>query len=250
MASGDTWIEANWNAPPRIRAGTTTRIGGTSKPPFNTFNLAGHVGDSEETVVANRRRLVSLLNLPTEPCWPKQVHGNRVIHSRQLTEFPHADGTWTNREGVVCAVLTADCLPLLLCDRKGQLVAAVHVGWRGLSSNIVGSAFNSINVDPANLLAWIGPYISAEYYEIGADVRSACLKVVPDAANAFIPSRTSHWHADLGLMVRMQLTDAGVTDISESGYCTYNDPHRFYSYRRDGKTGRTASLIWIDRHAT
>jgi len=250
MPGDNSWIEANWKAPPRIRAGTTTRIGGTSRPPYDTFNLALHVGDIDEAVITNRKHLVSLLNLPAEPCWPEQVHGSRICNTQQLFENPRADGIWTNREGVVCAVLTADCLPLLLCDRKGRLVAAVHVGWRGLSSNIVGNAIEVINVDPADLLAWIGPSISADHYEIGKEVRDACMNVVPEATNAFIQSRTDHWHANLGLLVRTQLTATGITDISEAGFCTYNDQHRFYSYRRDGKTGRTASLIWIDHRAT
>lgn len=250
MPADDSWIEANWDTPPGIRAGTTTRSGGTSSPPFDTFNLALHVGDSDAAVLANRKRLASLLDLPAEPCWLEQVHGNRISNARELAENPRADGAWTSRDGVVCVVLTADCLPLLFCDRKGQVVAAVHVGWRGLGNNIIANAIGSIDTDPRELLAWIGPYISADHYEIGKEVRDACLNVVPEATEAFIQSRTDHWYADLGLLVRTQLTATGVTDISESGYCTYSDHRRFYSYRRDGKTGRSASLIWIDHHAT
>lgn len=250
MPADDPWITANWNAPPGIRAGTTTRSGGTSSPPFDSFNLALHVGDNDDAVLTNRKRLASLLDLPAEPCWLEQVHGNRICNTRQLVENLRADGAWTAREGVVCTVLTADCLPLLLCDRKGEVVAAVHVGWRGLSNNIVTNAIGCMDTEPGDLLAWIGPYISVDHFEIGKEVREACLNAVPEATDAFIPSRPEHWYADLGLLVRTQLTASGVIDISEAGFCTYSDRRRFYSYRRDGKTGRSASLIWIDRRAT
>ena len=250
MPGNKSWIAANWNAPANIRAGTTTRSGGTSRPPHDSFNLARHVGDSDEAVDANRGRLLELLRLRSEPCWLEQVHGDRIIRADRFNKDLHADGAISLAPGVVCAILTADCLPLLLCDRNGQFVAALHVGWRGFSRNIIARAIDLLPAEPAGLLAWIGPHISAPHYEVGRDVLSACLETLPEAGSAFTPAGTNRWHADLGLLVRMQLQDIGVTGISDAGFCTFSDRQRFYSYRRDGKTGRNASLIWMDNKAT
>lgn len=240
-----SWIAADWPAPAHIRAGTTTRVDGYSEPPYASFNLATHVGDAEDAVGRNRRQLRQCLNLPAEPAWLQQVHGRHVIQARLIDDTP-ADASWSDRPGVVCAVLTADCLPLLLTDRAGSCVAAVHVGWRGLVAGVVDIAVATLPAQPGDLLAWLGPAIGPDAFEVGADVRDACLATLADAASCFVPGRPGRWQASLPGLTAHALRRAGVETCHNSGLCTYSDPARFYSYRRDGTTGRLASLIWMD----
>lgn len=238
------WIPANWPAADRVRAGTSTRLGGASRGAYTSLNLAGHVGDDAQAVGENRRRLAARLGLASEPLWLEQVHGKRMIAAHEYASA-RADAAWTDRPGIVCAVLTADCLPLLLCDRDGTRVAAVHVGWRGLAAGIVKQAVTTLR--PAeDLLAWLGPCIGPGAFEVGNDVYQACRSLVAGAEHAFTPHRPDHWLADLSQLVRRVLAGLGVAECHGDDSCTYNDGKRFYSYRRDGTTGRMASLIWMD----
>ena len=240
------WFPADWPAPVNIHAGTTTRVGGFSISPYSSLNLAGHVDDDPDNVSRNRQKVIYELNLPGEPVWLTQVHGNNVINISTGEITQQADGAYTNTSGHVCVVLTADCLPLLICDQGGKEAAAIHIGWRGYSKDIVSSALKMFTAKPEKLMAWIGPYIHSEYYEVGEEVRSACLNIAVDAAQTFQPAREGHWYANLDLLVRYQLEFLGLTNIYGGKYCTYRDANLFYSYRRDGNTGRVASMIWMD----
>lgn len=184
------------------------------------------------------------MNLPAEPLWLQQQHGNRVIKPAMEQSGP-ADGAYTDKGGKVCAVLTADCIPLLLCNRDGAEIAALHVGWRGLCRRIIKRGLSAFGAAPHELSAWIGPHISQENYEVGADVVSACSSIWPETRLAIAPGRAGHWYLDLGQLVKTELLQLGVQEISDCGQCTYANGDLFYSYRRDGVTGRMASLIWM-----
>jgi len=236
------WITPDWPVPPGVRVASTFRSGGVSAGPFASLNLGDHVGDEPERVAENRRRLRTALDLPSEPVWLNQVHGSEVV----IAESPRtrtADAAWTAARGVVCAVMTADCLPILLCDRQGTRVAAVHAGWRGLAGGVVEAAVAAL--DTRDLLAWLGPAIGPEAFEVGDDVRQAFIERLGDCDEAFFPAN-GKWQADLYALARLVLNRTGVTAVYGGGFCTYSDPTRFFSYRRDGQTGRMASLIWLE----
>lgn len=222
-----------------VRGFCTTRFGGASDAPCDSFNLGAASGDDPNRVAENRRRLRA--TLPSDPCWLKQVHGNRVIDLRDWSQGTAADAAWTDRPGQVAAVLTADCLPLLVADRESACVAAIHAGWRGLASGVIAECMAALPVRPASLVAWIGPGICREHYEVGDDVHSA----FPDAQDAFTANRDGHWLADLPAIARKQFKDAGVGQVIDSAACTA-EGDRFFSYRRDHRTGRMASVIWIE----
>lgn len=240
------WTAARWPAPPHIRAGTTTRGGGISRPPFDSLNLARHVGDDPEAVDCNRAMLQRDLDLPGAPLWLEQTHSDRVIRLPE-DDDRRADAAVTDRPGLVCAVLTADCVPVLLCNRGGTRVGAVHVGWRGLCKGILDNALALMGEDPAALLAWVGPHIGAAAYEVGDDVRDACLARLPRAAGAFSPNPRGRWQCSLSALIALSLNRLGLTRISLAGRCTFTESAAFYSYRREARTGRMASLIWMDR---
>ena len=265
------WIPADWPAPGHIHAGTTTRLTGVSRPPFDSFNIAGHVGDDPRAVDENRLQLQSQFSLPAAPTWLQQSHSSKVVEAKPDAPVK-ADGAYTGATGRVCAVLTADCIPLLLCNRAGSEIAAVHIGWRGLSRGIIKNALAMFNAEPRELLAWLGPCISQRNYEVGNDVITACLgegktdifpggngdrfEICPhseQSENKSVPlsqvirqSRTNHWFLDLGQLVKTELQQHGVEGIYECNLCTYNRKDLFYSYRRDGVTGRMASMIWVE----
>jgi len=239
------WIDANWPTPEWIRAGTTTRQSGFSLPPYRGLNLAKHVGDRAKCVDQNRALLQRELQLPCAPLWLQQVHGKRIINSNDYAADISADACYTTQNGVVCAVLTADCLPLLLCDKKGSQVAAVHIGWRGFCQDIIDVALSRFDACRSNMLAWIGPHIHARNYEVGETVRLACLHAFPAAEPAFTCSREGKWLASLETLVRDQLMSRGISMIYSCDRCTFDEPASFFSYRRDRTTGRMASLIWI-----
>ena len=243
------WLEADWPAPDWIHAGTTTRIGGVSQGPYSSFNLGLHVGDKKEDVLTNRQKLTGHLNLSSEPCWIKQVHENNVIRAQKDILGPTADGEFTNKTDTICVVLTADCLPLLLCDKAGTTVAAVHVGWRGFSKNIIFHALNKFATTGDKLIAWLGPCISAEHYEIDNVVYDATRNIFPEANRCFSETRQGHWLLDLKLLVKMYLNSLAIEQVYSSPGCTYSDSTHFFSHRRDGTTGRMASMIWIDSHS-
>ena len=229
-----------------MRACCTTRSGGVSAGPYASLNLGDHVGDDPARVVRNRALLAERLGLPAEPLWLKQVHGCGVAQGGADRPGCEADAAIARNPGQVCAVMTADCLPLLLCNRHGTSIAAIHAGWRGLASGVIESALAELGADPAELLAWLGPAIGPNAFEVGPEVRAAFLAANPALAHAFSPRPGDKWLADLYALARARLTAAGVARIFGGDYCTYAAPDLFFSFRRDGATGRMASLIWID----
>jgi YfiH family protein len=241
----------DWPAPACVRAVISTRSGGVSRPPFHSLNLGEHVGDDPAAVAENRRRLAAAARLPAAPVWLNQVHGTRVLDCARPGESPgesrEADASITGQPGQVCVVMTADCLPLLLCNRAGSRVAAVHAGWRGLADGVIEAALAGFDDPVEQLLAWLGPAIGPDAFEVGPEVRERFLQDDPQADGAFRPGRPGHWLADIYRLARLRLRRAGVGFIGGGDYCTVTDDRRFYSYRRDGMTGRMASLIWIER---
>lgn len=242
-------IVADWPTVPRVRAATTTRtLPGASRAAFATFNLGAHCGDDAGDVQSNRARLTSLLDLPSPPHWLHQVHGAGVRifdgPSTQDEESPHADAAIARTPGVVLAVLTADCLPLLVCADDGAEIAAIHAGWRGLAAGVIERCIENLRTPRDKLLVWLGPAIGPRSYEVGEEVRATF--VAQDAANAeaFVPTRTGHWLCDLYTLARRRLRALGVTHVHGGEFDTLTDA-RFYSHRRDGISGRFASLIWL-----
>lgn len=238
-------IEAVWSAPAGVRAVATTRSGGVSEPPFDSFNLADHVGDARQAVHANRQRLRKLLGLAVEPCWLAQVHGANVVTADDCDVPPVADASTSRERGRVCAVLTADCLPLLLCSRAGDCVAAVHAGWRGLAAGVIEATLEAMATPAGEVLAWLGPAIGPAAYEVGDEVRTRFVETDKRAAAAFQANERGRWQVDLYALARNRLRAAGVSDITGGRHCTYTEPERFYSHRRAGRCGRTAALIWL-----
>lgn len=238
---------ADWPAPPRVRSLLTTRVGGFSGGSWAGFNLASHVGDDPAAVAANRQRLAAML--PSAPCWLEQVHGVDIVECSAAPAVgavpPHADAAFTRVPGVVCAVLTADCLPLLLADDAGSVVAAAHAGWRGLCNGVIERTVAAMGCSPARLHAYLGPAIGATAFEVGDEVRAAFLAADPLAGAAFAPLVPGKWLADLAMLARQRLAALGVRSVSGGELCTLSDAQRFYSYRRDGVCGRMASLVWL-----
>jgi len=233
-----------WPAPAGVFSLMTTREGGVSCPPWDSFNLGDHVGDDAAHVAENRARL--RVQLPAEPAWLKQIHGATVVDagSDELT----ADASVTRQAGCVCAVLTADCLPVLFCDRAGRVVAAAHAGWRGLAQGVLEATVAAMQVPRGEVLAWMGAAIGPDAFEVGDDVRQAFIQQHPEAAAAFVPHPSGvpgKWLADMYQLARNRLNRVGVQAIYGGGRCTFNEAGHFYSYRRDGVTGRMASLIWL-----
>jgi len=242
MMNRSLFVIPDWSAPEQVHAGTTCRQGGVSLPPYDSLNLAQHVGDDPQAVAQNRQRLA----LPGEPCWLQQVHGVKVAKlDAPTTDIIEADAAYTRQVGVICAVLTADCLPVLLCDTSGSEVAAIHAGWRGLCDGVIEATVGHFSASTDKLMAWLGPAIGPEVYEIGEEVRQSFVDRDPQATQAFVATRPGHWLMDLYALARQRLQHLGVGQISGGQYCTYQDATRFYSYRRDGITGRMASLIWL-----
>lgn len=243
------WIVPDWPAPSCVRALMTTRVGGVSRPPYDSFNLATHVGDDPIAVAENRRRLRH--HLPAEPLWLDQVHGTSVADAGRDTAEVVADAAVARAPGRVCAVLTADCLPVLLCDARGSVVAAAHAGWRGLVAGVLEETVRSMGIGPARILAWLGPAIGPDAFEVGEEVRQAFIEHHPMAATAFRPALPGtldelprKWLADLYALARLRLAAVGVERVYGGVGCTHREADRFYSYRRDGRTGRMAALIW------
>ncbi len=239
-------VQPDWPAPAGITALSTLRAGGVSTGVWAGLNLAGHTQDAPAAVVRNRDMLRHQLQLPAEPGWLEQVHGTTVVALPIAGQAvaPVADASFSLEPDTVCAVLTADCLPVLFCDRAGTWVAAAHAGWRGLCAGILEATVATAPVGAGALLAWLGPAIGPQAFEVGPELREAFLTRDPGAEEAFVVGDADRWLADLYQLARRRLQAMGVTDIYGGEYCTYSDPERFYSYRRDGQTGRQASLIW------
>jgi polyphenol oxidase len=259
------WLTPEWPAPPAVGALSTLRVGGLSVAPYASLNLGTHVGDASETVALNRLRLRSAAQLPDEPSWLAQVHGTRVarLDARGLdalggaapahaaladaasADAEPADAAVTRRRGRVCAILTADCMPLLFASDSGDVVAAAHAGWRGLAGGVIEATVQALAVAPQTLLVWLGPAIGPRHFEVGAEVRNELLQGDPGAEAAFEANARGRFMADLAALARRRLNRLGIERIYGGGECTYADSDRYFSHRRDGMTGRQATLIWL-----
>ena len=247
------FIEPDWPAPKNVRALQTTRLGGVSVFPFESLNLGAHVEDSEVSVRENRKRLQKLL--PSAPLWLQQVHGTSLVTEQMGQRCPEADGSITQKTNEVCTVMTADCLPVLLCDEAGTQVAAVHAGWRGLADGILEEAVGQFKCSPDSILAWLGPAIGPNAFEVGKSVYDAFCSQNLLASGCFVkqvnqPNQEyvgvlEKWHADIYALAKLRLNSIGLSQVYGGDFCTYTDEERFFSYRRDGKTGRMASCIWL-----
>jgi YfiH family protein len=264
-ASALALLQPHWPAPAAVRAAFTLRTGGVSTGRYASLNLGGHVGDTPAAVAQNRRRLAAELRLPAEPLWLSQVHGTTVLaadewkvadESKAADEWaaasergapapPQADAALTRRAGCVLAVLVADCLPLLLARRDGGAVAVAHAGWRGLAAGVIEATIAALGAAGDDLVAWLGPAIGPAHFEVGEEVRQAFCGHDPRAAAAFVGNPRGRWQCDLPLLARQRLAALGVVGVHDEGRCTYRESDAFYSYRRDGATGRMAALIWL-----
>ncbi len=238
------WIVPDWPAPPRVRALVTTRAGGASTGLYASLNLGAHVGDDPVAVARNRARLRGAL--PADPVWLEQLHGTEVVDAGSAPSLPRADAAVARRRHAVCAVLTADCVPVLLAARGGEAVAIAHAGWRGMAAGVIETALARMDVPPAQVIAWLGPAIGARAYEVGPEVRDAFVRRSSAAASAFAPHGDGRFFADLCALARERLAAAGVAAVYGGDLCTHAEHGRFYSFRRDRTTGRFASLVWID----
>ena len=238
-------LEPVWPALERVRAAFTLRVGGVSSAPYDSLNVGAHVGDATEAVRENRRRLQERLQLPSEPVWLQQVHGVEVLDLDALGISRAADAAVTRTPGRVCAIQVADCMPVLFAMRDGSAVGAAHAGWRGLAGGVLEATVRKFGVAPEQLLAWLGPAISQEHFEVGDDVRDAFVSHDPSAALAFVANPRGRWQCDLYALARRRLAALGVRDVTGGGWCTCADAARFFSYRRDGQCGRMAALIWM-----
>lgn len=243
----DDWIIPDWGAPPDVRALITSRNGGVSRPPYDSMNLGDHVGDDPDSVARNRAILRR--SLPAEPVWLKQVHGTHVANADMPLENSEADAIVAHEKNCVCVVMTADCLPVLLCDDAGTVVAAAHAGWRGLVSGAIERSIQATGVPSSSLMAYLGPAIGPHAFEVGDDVRQAFTSHDPAAQAAFVPHGAGKWLADIYLLARQRLAASGVRRVYGGQLCTFTDSARYFSYRRDGATGRMASLIWLSDEA-
>lgn len=238
------WITPNWPVPKWIKAVSTTRQGGVSHAPFDSLNLGAHVGDDKDRVAVNRQILTDTMSMPTSPAWLNQVHGTDVVTLPLPSgTIPDADASFTDVHGQVCIVMTADCLPVLFCNEEGTQVAAAHAGWRGLVNGVLEQTLSKFD-EPGKVMAWLGPAIGPDAFEVGDEVRELFMAHYPDAKAAFKPQR-DRWLADIYLLARQRLMASGVTQIYGGQYCTVSSPEAFFSYRRENRTGRQASCIWI-----
>ena len=238
-------ILPDWPAPRGVRALATTRCGGVSRAPWHSFNLGDHVGDEPQAVAANRALLRR--ELPAEPVWLAQVHGTRCVDAGTAAPGIEADASFTRQRGVVCAVLTADCLPVLLCDDSATVVAIAHAGWRGLAAGVIEATVGAMAAPGERLVAWLGPAIGPQSFEVGAEVRETFVAHDPQAATAFAATAASgKWLCDIHRLARLRLDALGICRVAGVDSCTMADRERFFSFRRDGVTGRMASLIWLE----
>jgi YfiH family protein len=240
------WIVPDWPAPRNVGAFITTRAGGVSEGPYASLNLGLSTGEDESAVRANRAIVRDAL--PDDPRWLHQIHGARVLPAAQVSDRPQADASYTGEPRIVCAIQIADCMPVLLTDTAGSVVAAAHAGWRGLASGVLENTIAKMVQTGArapDLLAYLGPAIGPDAFEVGDDVYEAFTQVSRDASAAFKRKADGKWLCDLFMLARASLERSGVTRIYGGGLCTYSDPQRFYSYRRDKTTGRMAAFIWL-----
>lgn len=239
-----SWINPDWPVADNIHSAVTKRSGGLSQGAFSSLNLAGHVNDDIEQVQGNRQILKKKLHLPTEPVWLQQVHSNKTIKAELSLNQPEVDASYTDQPNIVCAVLTADCLPVLLASKNGDKIAAIHAGWRGLLAGIISNTVNAL--ETTEIIAWLGPAIGPDCFETGSEVKDAFVNKSKQFSSAFTQTKQDKYLADIYQLARIELAELGVTAVYGGNYCTVTDEQRFYSYRRDGETGRMATLIWRD----
>lgn len=242
-----TLVTPDWPAPPNVKAFQTTRLGGMSQAPYNTLNLGDHVQDNHIHVAYNRQLLNTFV--PTEPVWMNQVHGTRVIDATLSRCKETADAAFTQTKEVVCVTMTADCLPILICDTLGTVVAAIHAGWRSLCEGVVEQTIHTIrerqpHIEPAQLMAWLGPAIGPQAFEVGEEVRRQFIAQDHHAELAFLP-HGDKWLCNLTMIARQRLKKLGIVAVFGGHECTYANPEKYFSFRRDGVTGRMATLIWL-----
>ena len=242
------FITPDWPAPANIHAAMTTRVGGVSLSPYVSLNLGDHVGDASQAVAQNRAIVAQQLKLPSQAIWLNQSHSTTAIKAATTsTRACEGDASYSQERGVVCAVMTADCLPLLICNLDGTEVAAIHAGWRGLFGGVIEATVTKLETKPGQLMVWLGAAIGPDQFEVGAEVRQQFIAEDSRSENAFRPSsREEHWFADIYRLARIRLKRLGINTIYGGGLCTYSDSETFFSYRRDGVTGRMASLIWME----
>lgn len=266
----------DWSVPARVRAAFTLRTGGVSRAPYDSLNVGTHVGDDAVAVRENRRRLRESLRLPSEPMWLQQVHGTAVVDLNELEhvdvvaaeldaiagaapahwgadvvakaplDAPRADAAIASGSGRVCVIQVADCMPVLFAARDGSVIGAAHAGWRGLAAGVLEETVRKLQVPGTSLLAWLGPTISQQHFEVGDDVRAAFMSVDLKTASAFVANARGRWQCDLYALARRRLALLGVESVFGGGWCTYADNARFFSFRRDGQCGRMAALIWLE----
>jgi len=244
-ATAIDWITPDWPVPAHVRVLSTLRAGGVSAGPYASLNLAAHVGDRPAAVAANRLLLREAAHVPAEPWWLEQVHGTDVVRHEGANAPARADAAVAFQSGRVCVVMTADCLPVVFADRRGTRVATAHAGWRGLAAGVLEATIAALGVPAAELHAWIGPAISQAAFEVGAEVRAAFLGRLPDSDECFAGNTRGRFQADLYGLARCVLLAAGVASVHGGGWCTHDDAARFFSFRRDGITGRQATLAWL-----
>jgi YfiH family protein len=243
--TANSLIFPDWPSPDTIKALSTTRQGGFSLPPYNGFNLGIHVGDELDTVLKNRDYLVDIAQLPESPRWLNQIHGTRVIKSNAWQLNIDADAIVSKQKNHICTIMTADCLPLLMCNKKGDTVAAIHAGWRGLAAGIIEKTIAELHCAPQEILVWLGPAIGPNQFEVGFDVYQTFTQHSAKANQAFQQTDSTHYLADIYLLARQRLTALGINAIFGGDLCTASHKQHFFSYRRDDITGRMASVIWI-----
>jgi YfiH family protein len=239
------WIKPDWPAPANIKAFTTTREGGVSQAPYGSLNLAAHVGDNPRHVAENREILRSTAQLPEPPRWLNQTHSTIAVATEQWEPGIEADAIFSTQANQLCTVMTADCLPVLLCNQAGDKVAAIHAGWRGLLNGIIENTVQALNAPGETILGWLGPAIGPKQFEVGREVYQAFVDYRDEAQHAFIQTDANHYLADIYQLARQRLNEVGVEQIFGGDLCTYSDAERFYSYRREENTGRMASVIWF-----
>ncbi|HEY1726464.1 MAG TPA: peptidoglycan editing factor PgeF [Steroidobacteraceae bacterium] len=251
--SAATVLRADWPAPPGVQAVFTLRAGGVSNGAYRSLNLGAHVGDEARAVQENRRRVIEALTLPSEPLWLAQVHGTEVVRADEIgagaaapNTSARGDASVTQLPGRVLSVLVADCLPVLLARTDGSAVAIAHAGWRGLAGGVIEAAVRALGGTPQSLLAWLGPAIGPAHFEVGEEVRTAFCRHDPQAQRAFAANARARWQCDLHQLAVQRLAALGVQSVHGRPRCTFSDADSFYSFRRDGVTGRAAALIWID----
>lgn len=248
ISSDGVCLVPDWPAPAGVCSLSTTRRGGFSQGKYSSLNLGDHVGDDRQAVLANRRWLADQVS--GVPCWLNQVHGTTVVNVAAVAageRRPDADAAFARQAGVICTVMTAECLPVLLCDDRGRVVAAAHAGWRGLLDGVLEATVAAMSVPGERLLAWLGPAIGPTAFEVGDEVRQAFVDRDAVAAAAFVPASGGKWLADIYLLARQRLAACRVEHVFGGNLCTVNDPERFFSYRRDGQTGRMATMVWLER---